>query len=290
MKTLIAVLASHNRREKTLACLKAFFANGSTDCQLSAVLLDDGSTDNTAERVMDSFGDAVTVIRGDGSHFWNGGMRRAIETAQLADPDYLLWLNDDTLIDGDAVARLLSTYHQTALGSEATIVVGAIRDPSSPEVITYGGLYRARRLQRTKWSRLPESINVQHCETMNGNCVLVPRAVFARVGNLSPDFTHSMGDLDYGLRARAHGCQLVVPPGSVGTCARNSAMGTFEDTGTSLLKRWKHIVSVKGLPPREWAIFTRHHAGPLWLLYWMWPYVRVVISSIFPRQKIQGRA
>lgn len=285
MKILVAVLASHNRREKTVACLQAFFANNLAGFKLSAVLLDDGSTDRTAEHVVQTFGEAVTVVKGDGSLFWNGGMRRAIEIASDANPDFLLWLNDDTLIDNDALAKLFAAYKATADASEATIVVGAIRDSQFSHGTTYGGLHRARWFQRTKWSRLPESESIQTCETMNGNCVLIPRLVLSRVGNLAPDFTHSMGDLDYGLRARALACLLVVPPGTVGTCSRNSTSGTFEDKNSSFSARWKHLVSVKGLPPREWAIFTRRHAGPLWWMYWGWPYVRLALSAVLPQRK-----
>ena len=54
---------------------------------------------------------------------------------------------------------------------------------------------------------------------MNGNTVLVSRAVVRRVGNLDPAFAQQMGDFDYGLRARAAGCSVWTTPGTIGMCA-----------------------------------------------------------------------
>lgn len=44
--------------------------------------------------------------------------------------------------------------------------------------------------------------NLQPCDTFNGNCVLIPRYVFLKVGNLDWKFRHAIGDLDYGYRAK----------------------------------------------------------------------------------------
>jgi hypothetical protein len=37
----------------------------------------------------------------------------------------------------------------------------------------------------------------------------------------------------------------------------------------------------KGLPPQEWSVFARRHAGVLWPIYWLLPYMRLFITSIF---------
>ena len=53
---ITALLASHNRRPKTLACLSSYFAQEvPDDVTLSAVLVDDGSTDGTADAVRERF-------------------------------------------------------------------------------------------------------------------------------------------------------------------------------------------------------------------------------------------
>jgi GT2 family glycosyltransferase len=81
----IAVLMTcHNRREKTLGCLRALFVNDLPhDTSLHVILVDGGSTDNTAEFVRTEF-PQVDILLGDGNLFWNRGMQRAFARAMVA--------------------------------------------------------------------------------------------------------------------------------------------------------------------------------------------------------------
>ncbi len=48
--------------------------------ELSVYLVDDGSSDGTGDAVRQAY-PSVSVIRGDGTLFWNRGMRKAWEDA-----------------------------------------------------------------------------------------------------------------------------------------------------------------------------------------------------------------
>jgi GT2 family glycosyltransferase len=115
---------------------------------------------------------------------------------------------------------------------------------------------------------------------MNGNCVLINKAAASRVGNIDERFTHSMGDLDYGLRARSHGCAILVAPTYVGVCDRNSIRGTWKDKTLSSRMRLRALVGPKGLPLLEWATFVRSHGGPLWPLVWLYPYCKFAVRCV----------
>ena len=102
----VAVLmACHNRREHTLACLRALRAAEIEARQSCDVyLLDDGSSDGTVEAVANDF-PRVHLLRGDGSLFWNRGMHRVFEAALGRGYDFYLGLNDDTLLQRLQAAR-----------------------------------------------------------------------------------------------------------------------------------------------------------------------------------------
>lgn len=269
---VVAVLACHDRREATLAALAALAGQTGHGADLRVVLVDDGSSDGTAAAVRARFPD-TTIERGDGSLWWNGGMRHGMAVARREhDPDHLLWLNDDTVLDPDALGRLLAT--RDGLPGPA-IVVGTTRDPDTGE-LTYGGVRRPDRRRPMSFELVPpDPDRARPAETMNGNVVLVPRPVFEIVGELDPVFTHAMGDYDYGLRARAADFEVVVAPGTFGTCARNPdpwATGDVEET-------WRRLRGPRGLPPAEWREFTRRWAGPLWPVYFASPYVRRLLRA-----------
>jgi GT2 family glycosyltransferase len=269
-----ALLAAHDRREHTLACLERLEAQrAGLAAELAATLVDDGSRDGTGATVRERF-PWVRVVDGTGQLFWNGGMRLAFEVAGRADPDFYLFLNDDTNLAPGAVASMIATHDgRVRAGDRACIVVGSTRDPASGRQ-SYGGWLCGPWYAPGRFKLVEPGPEPRACHTMNGNCVLVPREVARRVGNLDPAFTHSMGDIDYGLRALRAGCMLWVAPGYVGECVANSGRGLWSERALPWRERWSRLLGPKGLPPREWLAFTRRHSGPLWPAYFGWPYLR----------------
>ena len=276
--SLAVILTCFNRRQKTLDCLNALVSNtGLENCRLSAVLFDDGSTDGTAEAVRESF-PWVKVMVGNGDLFWCRGLHKAFEFAMFDDPDYYLWLNDDTMLRPDAVSRLLEC--ELALRKKygkPVIMVGSTVDTATGD-ITYGGELQASGLKRTRFLRIVPSEVAQRCDSMTGNIVLIPKDIAQVVGNLDPVFEHAMGDTDYALRARKLGFGVWVGPGVFGTCGHNPNTGTYRDAGLPLSRRWRQMMSRKGLPWRSWLVFTRRHMGILWPLYFVWPYLSLVVG------------
>jgi GT2 family glycosyltransferase len=267
---IAAVMACYNRVDKTLACLESLRRQRGHHARIEPYVLDDASPDGTAAAVAAQYRE-VTVLHGSGNLFWTGGMRLALEAAYAGDYAYYLWLNDDTMLDNDAVAALLATAHALEQrGEPPAIVVGSVRDPQTG-VLTYGGRWRPDRRRPLQFALVPPTDEPRPVETMNGNVVLVPRAVARVVGNIEAAYVHSMGDQDYGLRARAAGFGVWITPGTLATCARNPEPVYGR---RPMREELRGLWSVKGLPPGSWGTYTRRWAGPLWPLYWLSPYLR----------------
>lgn len=289
MVTRVGVLlCAHNRREQTLACLRALAANrGSDDLLIRAVLVDDGSRDGTAAAVRAEFGSWVQVLRDDGTSYWCRAMHRAFAQALRDGHDAYLWLNDDTLIAPDAVARLVACAGERRANFEQpVIVVGTVGhgDDEGALVPSYGGRIAASRWRRTAWRLVTPKDRPLALHTMDGNLVLVTADAARRTGNLDPAFEHAMGDHDYGLRARAAGVGLWLAPGLFGRCTPNPRAGGFDDPTLPRHERWRRMLAHKGLPWRSWLRFTRRHAGWAWPLYFLWPYLRVLLGGSARRE------
>ena len=267
-------MTCYNRRNTTLTCLQALYQQ---DAIFDVFLIDDGSSDGTTDAVKSHYPE-VNILEGNGNLFWVGGMRLAFAEALKVNYEYYLWLNDDTLLEPDALPNLLNAHQLlTQRGYQNSIVVGSVKDPVTGKY-TYGGRVRSKRRFSHTFENVEPAKEPKECETMQGNIVLIPHVVAEKVGNLDIAFTHQRGDLDYGLRARKLGCSIWVAPEYLGTCPQNSVRGSWVDTNLPIHKRWQKVFQVKGFPLREWTIFTKRHSGPFWFIYWTFPYIRAVIG------------
>src|SRR5450759_4701317 len=106
---LAVLMACHNRVANTRDCLMALKNQQPSGVTVDVFLVDDGSTDGTAQAVRKVYPDA-TIIQGDGNLYWCGGMRLAFAQAIQKSYDFYLWLNDDTHLEEDAFLRIFQTY------------------------------------------------------------------------------------------------------------------------------------------------------------------------------------
>lgn len=177
---LAVLIASHNRRDATLGCMSRLLPQLGEDARV--YLVDDGSTDGTAVAVAGLKDKRIKVIDGDGRLYWAKGMRKVWEAAvaERDDWDGFLWLNDDTELRSDAIAKMM------AVNEGESIVVGELENAKGEIVygMRPGGLF-------------------------TGNCVLVPRKVYERLGMICGEYSHAWADSDYAMMAKRAGIGVV---------------------------------------------------------------------------------
>jgi GT2 family glycosyltransferase len=282
MCSVAILLTCHNRREKTISCLESVY-NQDYGCELEkkVVLVDDGSTDGTASAIRDRF-PGVNLVEGDGTLYWNGGMRVAMNHAMEFQPNFYLLLNDDTTLYSDAVARLVKEHQGLRERREVPIaLVGSTRDPDTGKV-NYGG-WEAKKWYNSLHTEIvrPKNRPVQ-CDTFNANCVLLGRNVVSTVGNLDPSFIHGFGDYDYGFRLTEKGGEVWVASGVHGECVRDHGERPWYDSERSWKERIEALRDVKAEPLGERLIYARRHGGMFWPVAWLSPYLRVTLDWLFP--------
>lgn len=258
MKCLAVLMTVHNRKQITLACLKNLYEQELPhDYIVDVYMTDDGCTDGTSEAVTDMF-PRVNIVYGNGCLYWNRGMIAAWRAAvENCDYDYYLWLNDDTVLEDDSVRMLLCCADETG---DKAIIVGSTCDTAGIGVITYSGYGKDGK-------RITPNGRLQQCEYFNGNIVLIPRCVFGLVGMNDSRFSHSIGDFDYGLRAKKKGVCSFVTPKILGRCDRHNRIPVWCDPNVSFMRRLKSFVSPLGAAPFEYFIFDRRHKGLLKACY-----------------------
>ena len=268
--TLAVLLVTHNRRDTTVRAVEAL--KGCSTFALKIVVFDDASDDGTPEAIKACWPEAK-IIGGQGDAFWNGGLHRVWTAALELDPDAYLWLNDDVVLDTNALEKLRAEWdNQKAQGQDDFILIGATRDAAGR--LTYGGQMVRRGANALQMVAVQPAEQVQEIETFNGNIVVVPRSVVAKIGINDPHYFHNLGDVDYGLRASAAGIRVLQMPGTLGVCELNTTKqrNGYGSPQLSVFEQWKKVATHHGLPPRSWLHFTRRHSGPWWPVHFLLPY------------------
>ena len=281
---LTVLMACHDRRETTLRSLEALHAQEGlgVDISLRVFLLDDGCRDGTGDAVRASF-PGVRVLRGNGQCYWAGGMRLAWEAAlREGGAEAFLWLNDDTVLDPDALACFLRHHREQELGNRPGILVGAARDPETG-LNSYSGLEFSDPGDPLQLRKLPPDGTLRPCVSFNGNAVWIPESAFRILGGMDPLFVHAIGDWDYGLRAHRAGIPQWILPREIASCALNRFPGGWHARGLSLAQRYRLLLGPKGLPPRIWFAYCRRHGRWHWMLEAFRPYLGILKGHLRER-------
>ncbi|OZF51291.1 glycosyltransferase family 2 protein [Rhodococcus sp. 14-1411-2a] len=266
--SLIFIVACHNRRAQTTACLESIEREASrAGVRWRLVAFDDGSSDGTFE-ALTNFGDSVTVLYGDGSNFWARSMataeRHALRDVSDSPDDVLVWINDDCeLLDGclDQIVTLLRERNDG-------ILVGAMVS-SDRRTTSYSGLV-SKGLHPLKFALVSPNGNLQEVDTFNGNLVFVHKRTALRLGGIDGGFSHALADFDYGLRAKEHGIPIMLLPQFMGICDRDHIYTSSTD---SVWAEWRKHIAVKGggEPKSLRRALSRHSPGT-WILFWVGSY------------------
>ncbi len=243
--TRIAVLLTvFNRKDVTLyglSTLKKAIDYLGEGYFFDIYLTDDGCTDGTADAVKQQYPNII-ILKGNGNLYWNGGMRKAWQAANIKDYDFYIWFNDDVDLYEDSLETILSSYYKS---KKMSLISGAFCNLYGN--VSYGGWIQG--------NLAAPSDTIRPVELINGNLVLVPKIVFQKIGILEGCFIHSFGDWEYGLRARRHKVGLYITYKYVGICNRHDEIRNFYNPKNNFFHRIKEMYSSKNVFFRDFIVY-----------------------------------
>ncbi|MBQ9359835.1 MAG: glycosyltransferase family 2 protein [Lachnospiraceae bacterium] len=271
---ITVLFTCHNRIDATRKCVNSLDDPG---FNIRYVAVDDGSTDGTGEMLKGFARERqreLELIQGDGTLYWAGGMRLAMEHLQnqLKAGDYLLLVNDDVDFFGEVIKKMLAIARE----NKNCCIVGATCDESG--AITHGGLLYDTKRFRTK--RIDIDSDSLICDVADMNAFLIPYSIFKVMGAFDRHYSHSMADYDYCFELKRRGYKTLMTDFYVGLCKSNEVYGTWRDSDLSIYRRLCLKHSPKGLPFKEWFYYINKNFGlrqALWHSFT--PYIRILIGD-----------
>lgn len=208
------VIVVYNSYADTADCLRSLAA--ASWPELQTVLVDNGSTDGSGERLRGEFPDITHLLSEDNLGF-AGGCNLGIREAMAAGADFVCLLNNDTIVEPGFIEPLVE---RAALEPGAGIIGGRILYDEPEDVIWFaGGLvdpgtgYTTHRGQDLPDG--PEFMQPQQVDYVTGCLFFVRKELFRELGLLDERMFMYCEELDFCLRARRAGFSCFYEPESV---------------------------------------------------------------------------
>lgn len=258
MPHVAVVILAWNGREDTLACLASLEEAAWND--LSTIVVDNGSSDGVADAIAEGFPD-VDVIRSDHNLGFAGGNNLGLRAAYDAGADYMLLLNNDTVIDRNAIRELVAEAERRP---DAGALCPLIYYMEPSDVIWFAGApFDPRRGHNGRHTGYGERDRGQYDavrETGRGTgaAMLVSRRAIDEVGFLDERLFLRVEDVEWSVRMRAAGYRvLMVPAAKVWHRVSVASGGEHSPAIAYYLTRNTLAVSARHAPLRGLARLRR---------------------------------
>jgi N-acetylglucosaminyl-diphospho-decaprenol L-rhamnosyltransferase len=211
----------------------------------AVVVVDNGSTDGTAEMVAGEF-PAVRLLRNEE----NLGFGRAVNRgAAEAEGDVLVLLNNDVVCEPDFVTRLCEPFEDERVGMAAGVLVQA----ASPELIDSAGIEIDRTLLAFDylWNRPVGEL--EHAADPLGPCggaAAYRLSAFREAGGFDDAFFAYWEDVDLALRLRLAGWECRLAPAARALHRHGSTLGASSPAARRLESFGRAYVLAKHRVPR----------------------------------------
>lgn len=200
-------LVNWNLKQVTLECLASL--RGLRYTNFEVVVVDNGSTDGSPTAIAEQFPEAAQVVHPEnlGS---TAGFNAGFLYALAAGADYAFLINNDTVLDPDALDILVDVCENPEVGIASPLILYA----DAPEKIWSAGSMQSRLTLDLlgNHGRGENFEKVTRRDFLTGCAMLVKREVLELVGVMDRDFFLYYEDMDFCLRVKQAGYHLVVAP------------------------------------------------------------------------------
>jgi hypothetical protein len=191
------------------SCLKITYSN------FRILIVDNGSTDGSETILKKRFPEAEIIQTGSNLGF-AGGNNVGIKYALEQGAEYIWLLNNDTIVDINALAGLVAELHKNP---EAGIAASKIYYFSKPKVIWFAGGTWNPVDHIARHNGLDEEDARQYdvvAETdfATGCSLLFKASLISKIGYLKEDYYLYWEDVDWCVNARKNGWKIIYVPNS----------------------------------------------------------------------------
>jgi GT2 family glycosyltransferase len=208
---LKVIIINLDLKEETANCILSLLKSSVSLEQI--ILVDNGSRDGSISYLSEKFGSALTIIDVGKNLGYAGGLNKGIPIALEENAEWVLLMNNDTVVD----AGFISELEKAAQQKEYFLLGPLILYYSQPERIWFLGDYLipgtlitySRYRRKSLGSQYPFLVPV---DFVHGCAMMVHRSVFERIGFFDASSSIYGEEVDFIWRARLAGFRAATVP------------------------------------------------------------------------------
>lgn len=249
------IIPVFNQIEFTLGCLSSI-ANACDNANYEVIIVDDASTDKTNSVLSNREG--IHYIRNNAN---KGFLLNCNKASEIAQGDYLLFLNNDTMVTDNWLDSLLETFEQFPfaglVGSKLLYADGKLQEAGGVvwqdgTALNYG---RYDDPGKPKYNYLRE---VDYC---SGASFMIKQDLWHQLEGFDPAFAPAYyEDTDLAFRVRQAGYQVLYQPlsqvihheGATSGIDLNRGIKQYQKINhVKFVSKWKHDLDMRDMPQQN---------------------------------------
>lgn len=206
------IILNWNGKADTIACLNSLQQLHYRNYKVAVV--DNGSSDDSVSCIQQEFPN-ITILRNDKNLGFVEGNNRGIQYVLASGSDYVLLLNNDTIVEPSFLSSLISvSEHYSDIGMMNPVIYTY----NTKDVWFHGGEIDWKNgvthhiTDRTQTNSDSEHNDFILTDYVTGCALLVKTDVIKKIGLLDPRFFAYYEDADWSLRCQKAGWKTVVVP------------------------------------------------------------------------------
>jgi GT2 family glycosyltransferase len=212
---VIVIILNYNQNHYTLKCIDSILESNYSNYEI--LLVDNGSNEENYKELKDKLpiNSKINFQKIELNKGYVGGINYALEQGSKLEPVFYLIMNNDTILDENAIREFVSTVHKFDYKSIITGKVYHYDDPKRFQDLGYSLINK----KKLKFNRigLNEIDNgqfdtVSERDMLDDIFWLFPHKLYIEIGGYSNYFWFNSEQADFAMRAKKIGYKLIYQP------------------------------------------------------------------------------
>lgn len=204
------IILNWNGWEDTVECLKSL--SKITYSNYEMIVVDNDSTDDSVKHLK-KFAKIKLILNKENLGFAGGNNTAMRQILKRGESDFVLLLNDDTVVDKDFLSELVKVAQGEKKAGILGLKIYYYDYQGKKNVIQSAG--SMVNLYLGKFPRIKDANKTREVDFVTGACLLIKTEVIKKIGLLDESYFLLFEDMDWCLRAKNAGYSILYVPKSI---------------------------------------------------------------------------